>query len=130
MTISIVDLERSISDLEGQNSKFRRMRSLRIDPRNLPVCLYGSPIKTVGEDIKSTKKWPKMTSLSPYQLGAKSVNPENHARTLLFLLCIFLYHFRENPTTGTWSKRCDGQTDERTDERTNISKYISAPSRR
>ena len=50
-------------------------------------------------------------SYPPYQLGAKSVNPENYARTF-FLLCIFPYQFRKNPTMGTWSKRSHGRTDE------------------
>ena len=59
MLISKFDLERPIFDLEGKNSKFRRMRSLRIDPKNISVCYYCSPIKTVGQVPKMVKNQPK-----------------------------------------------------------------------
>ena len=77
MLISKFDLERPIFDLEGENSKFRRMRSLRIDPKNISVRFYRSPIKTVGQVPKSTKKVPKMTSLSPAPVEPKIGQPRN-----------------------------------------------------
>ena len=77
MLILKFDLERPISDLEGENSKFRRMRSLRIDPKNISVRFYRSPIKTVRQVPKSTKKVPKMTSLSPGPVEPKIGQPRN-----------------------------------------------------
>ena len=35
------------------------MRSLRIDPKNISVCFYCSPIKTVGQVPKMVKNQPK-----------------------------------------------------------------------
>ena len=37
MSILRVDLERSISDLEGKNSKFRLLESLRMTLKNIPM---------------------------------------------------------------------------------------------
>ena len=59
MSILVFDLERTISDVEGKNLKFRRMRSLRIDPKNISVHFYRSPIKTVGQVPKMVKNQPK-----------------------------------------------------------------------
>ena len=49
MRISMFDLEPLIFDLEGKNSKFRRMRSLRMVPKNISMRFQHSPIKTVGQ---------------------------------------------------------------------------------
>ena len=56
MSISKFDLGRSISDLEGKNSKFRRIAFLRMATKNISVRFYRFPIKTVGGVRKSTKK--------------------------------------------------------------------------
>ena len=59
MLISTFDLEPMIFDLENKNSKFRRMRYLRIVPKNISMRFRPSPIKTVGQVPKSTKKMHK-----------------------------------------------------------------------
>ena len=43
-------------DLEGINSKFRRLRSLCIVPENISVRFEHSPMKTVGRNRKIHKK--------------------------------------------------------------------------
>ena len=48
MRISMFDLEPLIFDLEGKNSKLRRMRSLRMVPKNISICFQHSLIKTEG----------------------------------------------------------------------------------
>ena len=63
MLISKFDLGRSISDLEGENSKFRRITFLRMATKNIPMHFYRFPVKTVGGVRKSTKKVPKMTTI-------------------------------------------------------------------
>ena len=61
-------------DLEGINSKFRRLWSLRIVPENISVRFEHSPMKTVGRNRKihkkSTKneKWPLWPWLWPCDL--------------------------------------------------------------
>ena len=69
MPISRFDLERPISDLEGKNSKFRRMRSLRMVPKNMSMHFHCPTIKTVGGDSKNAYNRPKTcllyTSPSP-----------------------------------------------------------------
>ena len=45
------DLERSISDLEGKNSKFRLLEGLRISTKNISVRFRRFPVETVGGDI-------------------------------------------------------------------------------
>ena len=44
------DLERSISDLEGKNSKFRLLEGLRISTKNISVRFRRFPVETVGGD--------------------------------------------------------------------------------
>ena len=65
MCILRFDLERSIFDLEGKKSKFRRISFLRMAPKNIPRCFQHSPIKTVGGVRENAKKRQKMTSFSP-----------------------------------------------------------------
>ena len=126
MLISKFDLERPIFDLEGENSKFRRMRSLRIDPKNISVRFYRFPIKTVGQVPKSTKKVPKMTSLSPAPVEPKIGQPRNICPDATFSKIHLAYQFRDDRTPGRWSKSGNG----RTDAVTPVCRYISAPSRR
>ena len=114
MLISKFDLERPIFDLEGENSKFRRMRSLRIDPKNISVRFYRFPIKTVGGVRKSTKKCLKLTSLAPAPVEPKIGQPRNVCPDATFSKIHLPYQFRDNRTSGKWSKRCNGQTDLRT----------------
>ena len=84
MCILKFDLERPISDLEGKNSKFRRTQFLRIDPKNISVRFHRFPIKTVGQVPKSTKKVPKMTSLSPAPVEPKIGQPRNMSTCVTF----------------------------------------------
>ena len=56
MCILRFDLERSIFDLEGKKSKFRRIDSLRMAPKNIPRCFQHSPMKTVGGVRENVKK--------------------------------------------------------------------------
>ena len=60
----MLDLGGPLSDLEGKNSKFRRITFLRMVTKNISMRFQHSPIKTVGGVRKSTKKCTKMTSLS------------------------------------------------------------------
>ena len=46
--ISMFDLGRPLSDLEGKNSKFRRITFLRMVTKNISMRFQHSPIKTVG----------------------------------------------------------------------------------
>ena len=110
MLISKFDLERPIFDLEGENSKFRRMRSLRIDPKNISVRFYRSPIKTVRQVPKSTKKVPKMTSLSPAPVEPKIGQPRNICPEVTFSKIHLPYQFRDDQTPGRGSKRGNRRT--------------------
>ena len=51
------DLERSISDLGGKNSKFRLSQLLHMDLKYNPMQFHHSHIKTVWGVIKSAKKY-------------------------------------------------------------------------
>ena len=63
MSISRFDLERSISDLEGKNSKIRLLEALRMATKNICVRFHGFPVKTVGGDRFLVKKVPKNGTL-------------------------------------------------------------------
>ncbi len=115
MLILKFDLERPISDLEGENSKFRRTQFFCIDPKNISVRFYHFPIKTVGQVPKSTKKVPKMTSLSPAPVEPKIGQPRNICPDATFSNVQLPYQFHDNRTLGKWSKGCDSQTDRRPD---------------
>ena len=110
MLISKFDLERPIFDLEGENSKFRRMRSLRIDPKNISVRFYRFPIKTVGGVRKSTKKCLKLTSLAPAPVEPKIGQPRNICPEVTFSKIHLPYQFRDDRTPGRWSKSGNGRT--------------------
>ena len=115
MSISKSDLGRSISDLEGKNSKFRRIAFLRMATKNISVRFYRFPIKTVGGVRKSTKKCLKLTSLAPAPVEPKIGQPRNVCPEVTFSKIHLPYQFRDNRTSGKWSKSPDGQTDVRTD---------------
>ena len=63
MSLSKIYLERSISDLEGKNSKFRLLEALRMTTKNICVRFHGFPVKTVGEDRFLAEKVPKNGTL-------------------------------------------------------------------
>ena len=115
MSISKFDLGRSISDLEGKNSKFRRIAFLRMATKNISVRFYRFPIKTVGGVRKSTKKCLKLTSLAPAPVEPKIGQPRNICPDITFSKIHLPYQFRDNRTSGKWSKRWNRQTDVRTD---------------
>ena len=88
MRISMFDLEPLIFDLEGKNSKFRRMRSLRMVPKNISMPFQHSPIKTVGQVPKKrvkTRKIGKKTEMTLVTLTLTfSDDLETYARILVF----------------------------------------------
>ena len=53
MCIFMFDLERSISDLEGKNTKFRRMISLRMVSRIMYMHFQHSPVKTEAQVLEN-----------------------------------------------------------------------------
>ena len=110
MLILKFDLERPISDLEGENSKFRRTHFFCIDPKNISVCFYRFPIKTVGQVPKSTKKVPKMTSLSPAPVEPKIGQPRNICPDATFSKIHLPYQFRDDRTPGRGSNRGNRRT--------------------
>ena len=120
MSISKFDLGRSISDLEGKNSKFRRLNLLRGVPKNISVRFYRFPIKTVGGVRKSTKKCLKLTSLAPAPVEPKIGQPRNVCPEVTFSKIHLPYQFRDNRTSGKWSKSPDRQTDRQTSGRTSV----------
>ena len=110
MSISKFDLGRSISDLEGKNSKFRRIAFLRMATKNISVRFYRFPIKTVGQVPKSTKKVPKMTSLSPAPVEPKIGQPRNICPEVTFSKIHLPYQFRDDRTPGRGSNRGNRRT--------------------
>ena len=110
MLILMFDLERAISDLEGENSKFRSTQFFCIDPKNISVRFYHFPIKTVGQVPKSTKKVPKMTSLSPAPVEPKIGQPRNIPKIVTLSKIHLPYKFHDDRTLGTWSKSGNGRT--------------------
>ena len=127
MSISKFDLGRSISDLEGKNSKFRRIAFLRMATKNISVRFYRFPIKTVGGVRKSTKKCLKLTSLAPAPVEPKIGQPRNIPKIVTLSKIHLPYKFHDDRTLGTWSKSGNRRTDGRG---TPVCRYISAPSRR
>ena len=110
MSILVFDLVRTISDLEGKNSKFRRIAFLRMATKNISVRFYRFPIKTVGGVRKSTKKCLKLTSLAPAPVEPKIGQPRNVCPEVTFSKIHLPYQFRDNLTSGKWSKSPDSQT--------------------
>ena len=80
-----------------------------------------SPIKTVGGVRKSTKKCTKMTSLSPAPVEPLFRRPRDLCPEVTFSKMHIHMRFRDDRTSGKWSKRPDRQTDVRTEIRTTIS---------
>ena len=110
MLILKFDLERPISDLEGENSNFRRTQFFCIDPKKIYVRFYRFPIKTVGQVPKSTKKVPKMTSLSPAPVEPKIGQPRNICPDITFSKIHLPYQFRDDRTPGRGSNRGNRRT--------------------
>ena len=110
MSISKFDLGRSISDLEGKNSKFRFLQFLRMATKSIPMCFYRFPVKTVGVVRKSTKKVPKMTSLSPAPVEPKIGQPRNICPDITFSKIHLPYQFRDDRTPGRGSNRGNRRT--------------------
>ena len=110
MLILKFDLERPISDLEGENSKFRRTQFFFIDPKNISVRFYRFSIKTVGQVPESTKKVPKMTSLSPAPVEPKIGQPRNICPEVTFSKIHLPYQFRDDRTPERGSNRGNRRT--------------------
>ena len=129
MRTLMFDLEPLIFDLEGKNSKFHRMRSLRMVPKNIFMHFQHSPIKTVGQVPKSAKKCTKMTSLSPAPVEPLIGWPRDLCPDATFLKMHIHDRFGDDRTMGKWSKnpdrRTDGQTDRRSDGHLHL--YICEP---
>ena len=86
--------------------------------KNISMRFQHSPIKTVGGVRKSTKKCLKMTSFWPGTEKRKIGQPRNLYPDATFTPIHLLVKFRDDRTSGTWSKSGNIRTDERTDERT------------
>ena len=104
--------------VKKKNSKFRRLNLLQGVPRNISVRFYRSPIKTVGGVCKSTKKCLKLTSLAPAPVEPKIGQPRNVCPDITFSKMHLPYRFRDNRTSGKWSKSPNRQTDRQTSGRT------------
>ena len=110
----MLDLGGPLSDLEGKNSKFRRITFLRMVTKNISMRFQHSPIKTVGGVRKSTKKCLKITSFWPGTEKRKIGQPRNLYPDITFTPIHLLVKFRDDRTSGTWSKSGNKQTDGRT----------------
>ena len=55
----MLDLGGPLSDLEGKNSKFRRITFLRMVTKNISMRFQHSPIKTVGGVRENVQNWQK-----------------------------------------------------------------------
>ena len=110
----MLDLGGPLSDLEGKNSKFRRITFLRMVTKNISMRFQHSPIKTVGGVRKSTKKCTKMTSLSPAPVEPLFGRPRDLCPEVTFSKMHIHMRFRDDRTSGKWSKRPDRRTDEQT----------------
>ena len=108
----MLDLGGPLSDLEGKNSKFRRITFLRMVTKNISMRFQHSPIKTVGGVRKSTKKCTKMTSLSPAPVEPLFGRPRDLRPDVTFSKMHVHERFREDRTSGTWSKSGNGRTSE------------------
>ena len=67
------DLGGPLSDLEGKNSKFRRITFLRMVTKNISMRFQHSPIKTVG-GVRKYEKVPKN-----YKFLARGGKTENRS---------------------------------------------------
>ena len=78
--------------------------------KNISMRFQHSPIKTVGGVRKSTKKCTKMTSLSPVPVEPLFGRPRDLCPEVTFSKMHIHMRFRDDRTSGKWSKRPDGQT--------------------
>ena len=69
-----------------------------------------SPIKTVGGVRKNAKKCLKLTSLSPAPVEPLFGPHRNVCPDITFSKMHAQEHFREDRTSGKWSKSPDGRT--------------------
>ena len=87
--------------------------------KNISMRFQHSPIKTVGGVRKSAKKCTKMTSLSPVPVEPLFRRPPDLCPDATFSKMHIRERFREDRTSGKWSKvgniRTDGRTDGRGD---------------
>ena len=82
--------------------------------------------KTVGGFRKSTKKCTKMTSLSPAPVEPLIGRPRDLCPDITFLKMHMHERFRDDRTSGKWSKNPDRRPNGWTDARTDIRCSISA----
>ena len=84
--------------------------------KNISMRFQHSPIKTVGGVRKSTKKCTKMTSLSPAPVEPLFGRPRDLRPEVTFSKMHVHERFREDRTSGTWSKSGNGRTSCKFDE--------------
>ena len=120
----MLDLGGPLSDLEGKNSKFRRITFLRMVTKNISMRFQHSPIKTVGGVRKSTKKCTKMTSLSPAPVEPLFGRPRDLCPDISFSKMHIHMRFCDDRTSGKWSKRPDRRTDRQTNGRKSALLYL------
>ena len=81
------DLLPQLSDLEGKISKFRRMRSLGMVPKNISMRFQHSPIKTVGrvpkKRVKSSKNGNDLGDLDFDLVTLRSIGDHDLVHTYL-----------------------------------------------
>ena len=80
-------------------------------PKNISMRFQHSPIKTVGGVRNSTKKCTKMTSLSPAPVEPLFGRPQDLCPDTSFSKMHIHMRFRDDRTSGKWSKRPNGRTD-------------------
>ena len=78
--------------------------------KNISMRFQHSPIKTVGGVRKSTKKCLKITSFWPGTEKRKIAQPRNLYPEVTFTPIHLLVKFRDDRTSGTWSKSGNRQT--------------------
>ena len=78
--------------------------------KNISMRFQHSPIKTVGGVRKSTKKCLKMTSFWPGTEKRKIGQPRNLYPEVTFTPIHLLVKFRDDRTSGKWSKSPDLRT--------------------
>merc|ERR1719346_206270 len=93
------------------------MNPFKIMPQKLVSEIEHSHIKTVGGVRKSVKKCTKMTSLSPVPVEPLFGRPRDLCPDATFSKMHIRERFREDRTSGKWSKVGNKQTDGRTDAR-------------
>ena len=95
--------------------------------KNISMRFQHSPIKTVGGVRKSTKKCLKITSFWPGAEKRKIAQPRNLYPDATFTPIHLLVKFRDDRTSGTWSKSGNKQTDERVNEVGLMYRFVSIP---